>query len=244
MHLQKSIEQLGYKPNEAKIYLAALSLGEATISEIAQKAKIPRTTVQLLLLNLQRDGLINFYVKKRRRLWLAENPEKLLIRLKEKEVFLKEVMPQLQALRHDTGVKPTVKFYSGMDGIKQILRDIIETKHHMLSLTSLEDALALLEEDFEDFIKQRYTHYLRVRFLTKRHPETIGLKKRDAEELRQTRFLPEDFELKNANFIYGDKVAIFSLNKKLPVGVIIEDQDIVRTQSSLFELAWNNAEAD
>ncbi len=241
MHLQKSIEQLGYRPNEAKIYLSALNLGEAAISEIAQQAKIPRTTAQMLIQGLQKEGLMNFYLKKRRRLWLAENPEKLLIRLKEKEIFLKEVMPQLQALRHDTGVKPTIRFYGGTDGIKQILQDIIETKHHILSLTSLEDALLLLGENFKDFIKQRYTHYLRVRFLTKRHPETIELRKHDAEELRQTKFLPDDFPLKNANFIYGNKVTIFSLNKKLPVGIIIEDEDIVDTQTALFELAWDNA---
>lgn len=244
MHLQKSIEQLGYKPNETRIYIAALNSGEATISEIAQKAKIPRTTAQMLIQDLQKEGLMNFYIKKRRRLWLAENPEKLLIRLKEKEVFLKEVMPELQALRHNTGVKPAIKFYNGADGVKQILQDIIETKHHILSLTSLEDALLLLGEDFKDFIKQRYSRHLRVRFLTKRHPETVELKKRDAEELRQTRFLPENFELKNANFIYGNRIAIFSLNKKMPMGIIIEDQDIIRTQISLFELAWNSAKAD
>lgn len=242
MHLQKAIEQFGYKSNEAKIYLSILTLGESTVSEIALRAGMPRTTAQMLIQRLYKDGLMNFIFKKKRRLWFAENPEKLFIRLKEKETLLKEVMPQFQALRNDAGTtKPIIKFYSGADGIKEILRDILETKHHILSLTSLDDALLLLGDDFKYFIKQRYSRYLHVRFLTKRHPETMELKKRDAKELRQTRFLPDNCKLKNAQFIYGNKMAIFSLKKKMPIGIIIEDQDIVDTQSWLFELAWNSA---
>lgn len=238
MHLQKTIERLGYSQNEAQVYITSLNLGEATISEIAQKAKIPRTSVQIIVHNLQKNGLINFYVKRRRKYWIAENPEKLLAAIKEHETTLKAVLPELQALRHDTGAKPTIKFYSGTDGIKNILDDIIETKRHILSLTSMEDAVILLSEDFRDFIERRYTRHLKVRFLTNRSPDTITLKKRDDKELRHTKFLPNNFKLKNANFIYGDKVAIISLNKKLPVGMIIEDKDIADTQTMLFEFVW------
>lgn len=238
MLLQKTIERLGLKPNEARVYLAALNLGEATISEIAAKAQLPRTSAQVVIQNLQKEGLINFYVKRKRKYWIAENPEKLLAVLKEKGSALQDIMPQLQALRHDTGVKPTIKFYSGTDGIKNILNDIIETKHHILSLTSMENAVILLGESFRDFIERRYTHYLTVRFLTNRSPETLELKKRDNQELRHTKFLPDNFRIKNANFIYGDKVAIISLNTKLPVGIIIEDKDIASTQTMLFEVVW------
>lgn len=238
MHVQKTIERLGLKPGEVQAYLASLNLGEATISEIAQKAQIPRTSVQIIVHNLQKRGLINFYIKRRRKYWIAENPEKLLTTLKEQEVALKEVLPELQALRHDTGIKPTIKFYSGIDGIKNILNDIIETKHNISSLTSMEDAVMLLSGDFSDFIERRYARHLKVRFLTNRSPDTIALKRRDDKELRHTKFLPDDFKLKNANFIYGDKVAIISLNKKLPVGIIIEDKDIADTQTALFEAVW------
>ena len=238
MHLQKTIEQLGYSPNEVKVYFASLSLGEATITDIAQNAKIPRTNAQFIILRLYNSGLINFYIKRRRKYWIAENPEKLLTALKEKELFLKEALPEIQALRYDTGVKPTIKFFSGEENIRLIFQDIIETKHNILSLTSMEDALKLLGEDFQDFIIQRYKRHLRVKFLTNRGPETIALKKRNTEELREIRFLPEGFIVKNANFVYGEKVAIMSLNKKTPVGIIIEDKDIAHTQTMLFDTIW------
>lgn len=238
MHIQKTIEQLGFNSNETKVYLASLNLGEATISEIAQKAKIPRTSAQIAIQSLAKHGMMNFLIRRRRKYWIAENPEKLLIELKEKELSLKEIMPELQALRYDTGIKPTIRFYSGAEGVKLILDDIIESKRHILSLTSMENALELVSEDFRDFIAQRHKRYLRVRFLTNRSPETEALKNRDSEELRQTRFFPSGFELTNANFIYGEKVAIVSFNKKLPVGLVIEDKDIAKTYANLFEIAW------
>lgn len=238
MHIQKYIEQLGYRRNEVRVYLASLGLGEATISEIAEKAQLPRTSVQTIVGKLHRKNLLNFYLRRRRKYWVAENPEKLLIDFRAKEAALKEIMPQLHALHYDTGVKPTVRFFQGRAGIKQILDDIIETKHNMLSLTSIEDAMQLLGDDFKDFIERRYVRMLRVQFLTNRSPETEELKKRDAEELRQTRFLSDDFKLKNANFIYADKVAIISLNKKMPVGIIVEDGDLAETMTMLFLGFW------
>jgi len=38
MQYRKVIEQLGYSPKEAKVYMTALRLGEALVSDIAQKS--------------------------------------------------------------------------------------------------------------------------------------------------------------------------------------------------------------
>lgn len=241
MHLRRIIEQLGYKTNEVRVYLASLQLGAATISEIAGAVKLPRTTVQLIIEHLESNAMMNFFIKKRRRYWIAENPERLLISLKERETALREVMPELQGLRRETGVTPTVRSFSGSDGIQRILDDIIESKHHIASITSMEDFLQLIGEDFNDFVKRRYNRFLQIRLLTNRSQETEALKKRDAQELRQTRFLPKTCAVHNANFIYGDKVAIISLNKKHPVGITIEDKDIAETQLILFESLWQQS---
>lgn len=238
MHIQKAIEELGYGRNEAKTYLASLGLGAATVTDIAQKARIPRTTCQHSIEILERDGLIGSYTMRRRKHWIAENPDKFLLNLKEQEVVMQTILPELKALRHETGVRPTIRSYRGADGIRAILSDIIASHQNLLSLTSLEDARRLLGDEFRDFVERRYKSNMRVRFLTKRSSETIAMKARDSAELRTTRFLPDDFAIQNANYIYGNKVAIISLNKKLPIGLIIEDQDIAETQRSLFELTW------
>lgn len=240
MHLRAVIEQLGYSPHEVTVYLASLELGGSTVTEIASKAKLPRTTVNLIIRSLQKRGLMNAYLQRRRKIWAAENPEKLFIALKESEAALKIVLPELQSLRHDTGVKPTVRTYGGAEQIKQIMNDIIESKHNISAMLSWDSWVELIGKSYlEDFIESRYRHYLRIRLLTPKSKGSLSLKQKDSQELRITRFLPESVNITNANFIYANKVAIISLNKKRPVGILIEDEDIHHTMEVFFENMWH-----
>jgi sugar-specific transcriptional regulator TrmB len=242
MHIKSVIEQLGHSPQEAAVYLAALELGGSTATDIAAKARLPRTTVNLIINSLNKKGLMNAYIQRKRKIWAAENPERLMITLKEREAALKLVLPELQSLRHDTGVKPTVRAYSGVEEIRQIMNDILETKHNVSAILSWDEWQNLLGKNYmEDFIESRYRQYLRIRILTPKSKAATALKARDGEELRTTQFLPSSIEINNCNFIYANKVAIISLNKKRPVGILIEDQDIHHTMEVLFESLWHQS---
>ncbi len=242
MHLRTVIEQLGYSSHETSVYLASLELGPATATDIANKARLPRTTVNLVIKSLNERGLMNALLLRKRKTWVAENPEKLIIALHESEAALKTVLPELQSLRNDTGVKPTVRAYSGVEEIKQIMGDIIQTKHHFSTIMSWDDWVATLGKPFvDDFIEMRYRHYLRIRLLTPKTKLSVSLRQHDAQEMRVTQFLPESIVINNANFIYGNKVSIISLNKKRPVGITIEDEDIHHTMTVLFESLWRQS---
>lgn len=242
IRFKKYLEQLGYRNNEAAAYLASLTLGEATISEIAEVARIPRTSCQSIVKKLEHEGLLQCYAKRRRKYWVAENPDYLLTQLRVRENKLKEILPELHALQRDTGVKPSVRFYSGIANIRRILDDIIAAKHNIRSLTSYEDMVVFLEEYFSEFIEERRKHFLRVQFITNRSAETEALRKHDPDMLRQTRYLNASFALKNALFIYGDKIAVISLNKKMPTGITIQDQNIADAQALLFDALWEQCE--
>jgi len=242
MHLRNVIEQLGYSPHEVAVYLAALELGGSTTTEIAEKARLPRTTTKLIIDSLHKKGLMNAYVQRRRKVWAAENPEKLLADLRESEATLKLAMPELQALRHETGAKPAVRVYSGVQEIKQIMNDILETKNHVSAILSLDDWVRTLGKTYLDsFVEARTRRYLRVRLLATKTKTSVALKAQDGAEMRTTQFLSESLGVSNANFIYGNKVAIISLNTKRPVGVLIEDQDIHHTMEVLFESLWRHS---
>lgn len=239
MRVENVLVQLGYPANEVKVYLATLSLGESTITELAKKTEMPRTTIQSLVEDMHRKGLLNFYPKKDHKYWVAENPEKLLAAELAKESALKGILPELKAMRYSGGLKPTVKIYAGSDEVKHILDDIISTKHHLLAIVAWEEWIELFGADYiEDFIRRRAEHFLKVRLLAPNTPLAQSLKRRDQAELRQTKFLPAGIHIKNTNYIYGNKVAIISLNKHQPYGVILEDEDIADTLTVMFEALW------
>jgi sugar-specific transcriptional regulator TrmB len=242
MHIKGVIEQLGYSPHEAAVYLAALELGGSTATDIAVHARLPRTTVNLIINSLNKKGLMTAYIQRKRKIWAAENPERLMITLHERETALKAALPELQSLRHDTGVKPTVRAYGGAEEIRHIMNDILESKQHVSAILAWDEWLELLGKNYlEDFIESRYRQYLRIRILAPKSKAAAALKARDGEELRTTQFLPAGIEINTCNFIYANKVAVISLNKKRPVGILIEDQDIHHTMEVLFESLWHQS---
>ena len=236
MDVQKVIEELGYTRAEAKVYLAALSLGESHVSDIAKKVRRPLSSVQIVVNKLHADGLINFYVRKRYKYWIAENPTRLIARLHEWEDAVQSIMPQLEALRRSKDRKPRIKIFEGVDEIRQIYDDMLETKAHILGAIPWDDWIRLLGRGFmEDFIEKRIKHNLRIRLLIPKSTIATELHSRDASELRETRYVPDNVDIKTTMLLYGTKVVIVSLNKKLPTAVLIEDTDVHETLTFFFE---------
>ncbi|MDE1925320.1 MAG: hypothetical protein KGH79_04060 [Patescibacteria group bacterium] len=243
---QKVVEQLGYTPNEAKVYLAVLGLGECHVSDIADKLKLPPSSVQVIVDKLHKNGLMNFYVKNRYKYWVAENPERLLTQLQQREDAVRAAMPALDALRKKLGSKPgkpTVKVFTGRDEIRFIFDDIIETKHHILGIVPEEAFLRLFEGTsiLEDFIESRTRHFLRIRMLVQETSAGKRLAETAIKNLREVRFLPGRIKIPTASFVYGDKVACVMFNQRQPTAVLIEDSDMRETKSFLFEELWDRS---
>jgi sugar-specific transcriptional regulator TrmB len=167
---QKVVEQLGYTPNEAKVYIAVLSLGECHVSDIASKLKMPLSSAQVIVDKLHKNGLMNFYVKNRYKYWVAENPERLLSQLEQREELVRANMPALEALRrkkNGSAGKPTIKIFTGRDEIKLIFDDIIATKHHILAIIPEDAFLDLFAgtSTVDEFIESHMRRFLRIRIL-------------------------------------------------------------------------------
>jgi sugar-specific transcriptional regulator TrmB len=241
MHIQSVLHQLGYPMNQVKLYLAALEMGETNIADLSNRVKMPRTTVTELVRELTKQGLMNYYVKRGRKYWVAENPDKLMVMVKEREAALQTVLPQLHALKFDSGAaKPNIRMYVGSEEVKNIYHDIIETKHHMMALVSWDDSVAFFGSDFmQDFIDRRSSRFLNMRLIAPKTPLSLALKRHDDKELRVTRFLPDTISLRGiSHFIYDGKTAIISFNRTTPTGIIIHDPDIAHAQGVYFQSLW------
>lgn len=244
MDIQQTLERLGYHPNEIKIYLACLKMGEGTIVEIAHITGMPRSTITEVLEHMLTKGIVKSYLKKRRKYWVAEPPRKFLTIEKDHEDALQQVIPILEAMQSESVVKPKLRLYSGVSEIKMIMDDIIETKHHIMGLVSEDDFRDFMGEDYmNEYIKRRSKAFLKIRLITPRTSDRAkSLKQNDPLELRHTRFLSEHINLRRiSNFIYGDKVATISLSQKEPIGVIIEDPDFAAAMGVYFESLWHHS---
>ena len=69
-----TLESLGLSENEAKVYYAALTLGPASILNIARAAGIKRTTVYSVVEALKQRGLMVLEVKGFKQNYVAQDP--------------------------------------------------------------------------------------------------------------------------------------------------------------------------
>lgn len=241
MDIKIAIQNIGLGNLETRIYITSLEIGESTISDIAKTVDVARSSCYKAIENLILLGLIRVLKIGKRRLYKAENPEKLLTVLQNKETALREVIPRLKSRLSLHNKIPSIFVYEGGTGFKAILNDILERQHPLCSITSIDTALDVLGEDFKEFIEKRYKKHLRVRLLTARTNEAVKLREKDSLESRITKFLPGNPVFTTATFIYGSRIAIVSLNSKNILGTILEDSDIAQTHQTLFEIAWNHS---
>jgi len=239
--MEKELREFGLTDREVKVYLALIQLGTALVQDISRKAGTYRTYTYEILKSLMEKGLVSYFIKSSKQYFEVAEPEKLLNILKEKESKINDILPELKNLYKSTKEKPKIEFFIGKEGIKTVLDSLIKTNQEILVYGSTKKQISLLDFYFPNYIKRRIASKIKIKVLTEKSKETFHQKEKDEEELRETRFLPTGIEFPTATNIYGNKVAILSLEKE-PIGLIIDNEEIAKTQKIIFELLWKIAE--
>jgi HTH-type transcriptional regulator, sugar sensing transcriptional regulator len=240
MEIKQVLARFGLVGKKADVYLSTLELGSGTVIEIARKSEIKRTTVYDVLLDLEKAGLIYQTTKGTKRLFVAEDPEKLKDQLREKERMLSEILPQLHSFYNIKGIKPKIKFYEGKEGLRQVYADTLKYKGEILAFAS-DDVVKTLGLGWaNDYLEKRIKKEIRVRIII---PKTDLIEKefnpKDQKQLRSSKLVdPKKYPFSIEINIYGhQKVALMS--SKEETGIIIEGAEIHKTMKLIFELLWD-----
>lgn len=241
MDFQDTLENIGLKEKEAKLYLALLELKEALPSVLAKKTGIKRPTTYLILEQLEKQGFVSKVKKGRQTYYQAVNPHHLLEQEYLRYQNLEAALPGLLNLHEKYSVKPQVSFFEGEKGLIHIMEDTLTTSTELLCWGDVKMIFSsFLQDYYPSYIKKKVARKVWLRGIFPYDEEALGLKHRGKEELREVYLIPkEDYPFKNEINIYDDKVAIISHEDK--IGVIIQNQNIADTQRSIFNFAFKYA---
>lgn len=251
MNIQETIERAGLTDKEATIYMTALELGEALITDIAKRANIKRPTAYLAIERLQVLGLVSATKKGKRTLYSAAHPRALLDLVRTREKQIEENLPALVALYNAPKSKPKIQVYEGIEGVRLVYQQAFYEmkKHpdHEIKWFSNPDAvMRYVPEAFNQFTTL-------VRTLTKPAARELNFFTTATEDWEksamimpghryQTRRMPKDLPFGDVDVLfYQNKVAIFSLGKET-FTIVIESENIAKSFHSLYEAAWMGAE--
>ena len=238
----ETLIEFGLSEHESNVYLASLSLGPATIQKIAEGAEIKRTTVYSVVESLKQKGLMLIEVKGLKKLYTAENPEKLDILLEQRQGRLQSLLPQLSAIYNLKGGESFIKYYTGLEAVKNIYETLIkDIKPHQdyLVISDEDQWINLDEKYFRDFTERRAKLNINTRLLLVDTPDAREFKKFEKNFNVKIKLLPPKTKLVTNLVVTPQRVLIHQLIPPI-IGIVIENKSVIQMHQESFEIMWNS----
>lgn len=247
--LEQDLQSLGLTEKEARVYLAALELGQASVQKIAAAAHLPRPTCYLQINTLSQRGLMSSVEEGKKRLFIAEPPEALLTlfqreaeEVRAKQEALANMMPELKS-RMTGDELPKVRLYEGLEGLEAMRRELLKLKNtEWYAICGTDHYGKTVPPESQVMqLKRIVTQRLRCKAIIVAEKPTNQILP-ELKYLYERYFVPSSkYDVPGEIAIFGNKVALLSYDKR-PIGVIIENRAIAASMRSFFKLAFERAQ--
>lgn len=235
------LDKIGLSKNEASVYLAALSLGSATIQKIAHEADVKRTTTYSVIDSLKAKGLMKIEQKGLKQFFVPENPEKLESILDERKKKLIEALPEFSALFNLRENESLVQYHEGLESVKTIyndnLRDI-QPHESYLVISDMEEWYNKDPDFFQDFIERRAKLNIDIRLLLTDSPIARKQKRFEKNYNERVKILPKNTKL-TTNLIVTPQRASIQLLVPPVFAIVTKNRNTIKMYQEMFEVMWN-----
>lgn len=242
-----ALKELGCNEKQQRFFSANFDLGSAGINEIANKAKIQRSTAYLVADELLERGLITEDSKAHGKSFTAISPAQLIRmldahhrRIGKLNIALRQNQPDLEARYRNNNVIPKVKTYHGQSGLLSVLNDVLKSKTEILLWTNQETEVSFFSPELHNrFVNERAAKRIPARVLAIDNEKGRDLVAKDESALRMTRLLPSGVHFAAETYLYDNKLALLDFSGDI-IGIIIESDSVNASQAAIFENTWKS----
>ncbi len=244
----KSLQKIGLTEKQAIVYSALLELGEAKMTHVARHAKLKRPTVYLIIEELVQLSLVSMIEKGNKKIYSAVHPNRISEILESRKQQFSELLPELLAKYGSIRGKPKIQMLEGMEGVRQAYQEayalLNEGKNEGLWFGNI----SFILEHFPQMIKE-YDAILaklktyRIRDITvggEKGEEWVKRMQQHPNPQYQIRYLNDNNQCGMTDqLIVGSKLILFSMSPTELFTLIIESEELAKTQRFLFNCLWN-----
>jgi len=229
----EKLRNAGLTGNESKVYYELLKKGQLSANEISKNIGMDRTLTYTVLNHLIEKGMVNYVIKSDKKLFNASSPDNLLNPIREKESYIKNILPELSSIEKSIGIIQDISVYDGKEGIRAFVR-ILMRYNEFDSFGATGRAYDLLIEA-PRLAKELEKSKAKIRLIT--HPKYTAhpMKIKHA----QIRYL--NIQSEATTTIFGDYVAIHIIKDK-PSIILIKNKYIAESYKNHFEVLWKAAQ--
>lgn len=240
MNLEQKLQNHGLSDKEARLYVAALRVGSATITELVRQTSLKRATAYLIIEDLIAKGLMRRTKLGKRLYYEAQHPSVLQAHLEEKKSALEKLLPALSSLMENQSARPQVVILEGREGIKQIYREAREYTD-ILYWGDIEQVSKLFGDELQTELGYQENHGISAREIVS--DSTFGRRYARTHNKKSPRYqtrVGKKRKFTNDNMLYGDTLVIFSVREGNLFAVKIVSKDIAASYRVIFETLWGN----
>lgn len=231
---EEVLKNIGLSDHEIRIYLSLLRLGSVTATKLARETNTDRATTYRFLDSLITRGLVNYVILNNVKYFKAAHPKKISEDLKNLKESYDQVLPELESLLKLPREETKVELYKGKEGLKTIMKDILREKKSYTFIGEVEKFFTELSPFIIQWLKRVEEARIRGKLIC---IEGTSFKVAKTE---QYKLISKKFISRVSTWTYGSKTALFIWSKPL-FGVLIDNEDVTKSNSLLFNFLWGLA---
>ncbi|MDP2691777.1 MAG: hypothetical protein Q8O95_05245 [bacterium] len=244
LHIRQNLRNLGFSDNDILVLSYLFHAKKSTLKDISRQTAVSFSTCHYITANLARLGILEVGVQEGAEYFRICSHQDFLNWIDEKRLQMDEQyrntqkeIQQFLVMEQESSWKPSVTYFEGVEGLRDIYQDMISTGKAIRGWTDIELIRNTIGQQYmDDFIQRRIENNIETFAIMPDNPTNREYSKK--KEKRQTK-LVKHFPLEGEIRIYGNKVGAISFDKKTPVGFIMEGKTMAEIYRSIFELAWN-----
>lgn len=241
------LTEIGLTEPQARAYIGLMKNGSITPPQLATKIGESRTNAYAILDKLVSLGLAKKSEKNKKNIYIVENPialERLAIKhrnkILEKEKQVKSIMPTLLNYFYTFSEQPGVRFFQGVDGIKEIYSDTIRTGKDITLIHSLADRELMSLDYYLEHSKKRAKAGIKTDIISPSKQPAFAPEVNSALGITRHVINSMSYTAPVEISVYGDKVAMISFDKEA-MGTIIDSPQIAEAIKQLLQIVQEHA---
>ncbi len=244
--MQKNItsilQGLGLDDANTKVYLALSSLGPSTVLDVARASGVKRTSIYHVLDNLTDLGLARIELKGFKKLYAAENPERLEGLLDHKLKELKNALPDLLSIYNKKNNPSTIRIYEGLAAVEsayeELLRDLTSDDFYAAIGSDANEWFNLDPKFFGKFLEKRTRLQVPTQLLLKNTLKNNNFKKQKSHFYQKIKILKETSVISTSIEITPTKVLLLQISEPI-FATLISNENLARNHKELFDAIWD-----
>lgn len=227
----KTLEKIGFSPNEIKVYLTLNDHGSMKAGRLSKLAHLDRSSAYNAIKMLQEKGFVSYVFVGKIKFFQTVGPKRILDYLKEQEDDVQSILPDLQERHKRKKIEGQVRLFKGIKGVKTVFLDIIRTGKDNYVFGSEGQFSERMPEFAHQFNRMKKEKGIKTLMIIRKDRKEIDVNKSNH------RYLPNIAESPAVTNVYGDKVAIIIWTDE-PEGIIIENAAAAKAYKSYFDIMW------